>query len=154
MQYPYATFRQIEASSIAPTTNPDRLTDVRLFFEGNYIHPIIVVEMTTTWGRWGAPRFFNDFWPMDDATLPYQLRLDIRDADALMKRRGFTGRYVALDVNAFSVQGRQPQPWWIFLMESDQPYAVWVGDRDGQVVPDWEILGGIKNRNGTLSAVK
>ena len=151
--YPFATFNKIEATSLFPTSNPDSLRDVRLIFKGNRAHPIIVVTMRD-WGHWAAPRFVDEDWPLDDAVLPYRLRLDVRDADALMKRAGYTGLYHALDVEALSIQGNRRQPWWIFQMEGERPSFVWVGDWDRRIVPDWRILRGIGDRNGSLGIVR
>lgn len=148
--YRYTTFRELEATSIHATANPDDLDDVRLIFKGDAAHPKIIVSMVE-WGIWGPPESVEETVPMEEEALPYRLRLDVRDADAIMKQAGFSGRYVALDVRKFVVHGVPLQPWWIFLMEDDQPFSVWVGDWLGDVVPDWEASRlGIK-RNGSLS---
>lgn len=155
-RFNFATFHELEATARHPTTNVDRLTDVRLIFKGNADIPRIIVAMET-WGNWGSPWFGSEEeWPLDDeAGLPYRLNLDIRDADAMMKRAGYTGSYHAVDVQAFSEHGDRPQPWWIFLMVGQRPTRVWVGDRDGQVVPEddftWKGVGG---RNGSLNAAR
>ena len=141
-EYPFASFHKLEATSYAPTADPDRLTEVRLFFKGNNAHPVIVVDMAT-WGHWRAPRTI-DSWPLAETVLPYRLRLDVRDADAKMKQAGYTGPYHALDVQAFSHQGHLTQPWWIFLMEGHIPSFVWVGDWDGSVMPDWHLMKFLK----------
>ena len=153
--FPFATFHEIEATSKRPTTNPDHLKDVRLIFKGDVLRPIIIVEMMT-WGRWNPPRISHDheMWPLDDAVLPRRLRLDIRDADIILKGAGFTEPYLAVDVKAFSEQGELEQPWWIFLMQGEHPSHVWVGDQDGTVLPDEDFIRSIGNRNGSVSVLR
>ena len=136
-----ATFRELHVtSSIGPTTNPELLLDVRLWF--SYGVWSLFVEMTERWGEWDDPRVSPKPFPTGYNVLPSRLALDIVSADLLIKRAGYVGSYEAVDVTwPRDLRLGSDQPFYIFFMEGHDPDFVYVGLNDQAVLTSLPRVG-------------
>ena len=139
-QYPGAIFVSIQASTTGdPTNDPRRLTDIRLIFEIPNRLPsrIIIVTMSQSWGRWLRPELSPSPPPVNHGALPYNLGMDLLEADQLIKEHGYTQKYWWVNVIWPLEVGRdRMQVYYVFEIDSDEPGtpdAVVVGARDRSV---------------------
>ena len=134
VQFNSAAFRELQVTStLGPTTDPERLLDVRLLFTAG--HGSIYVDMTNIWGQWVDPRFSVQPLPEGYHDLPSRLGMDIILADELKKNAGYVGSYEAVDVRwPNGLRLGNNQPYYRFWMEGNRPDFVYVGVNDQRVM--------------------
>ena len=75
--------------------------------------------------------------------------MDIVFADQLMKRAGYLGSYLGLIAKwPTMLRLGKDQPYYCFLMESDEPAIVYVGMNDQIVTTQLPTAGGELDGNG------
>ena len=149
--YPSFGFRELQVTSIrGPTTTPALLIDVRLLFSDR--KGSAYVDMTSRWGRWGGLRFSDVPFPEGYNILPSRLFMDIVFADELMKRAGYLGPYLGSIAKwPTGLRMGKDQPYYCFLMETDQPAIVYVGMNDRSVMTELPVGGGEMESDGVTT---
>ena len=147
-----ATFRKMElVSTIGPITDPELLLHVRLIF--SLAPGTLYVDMTDTWGEWGAVSLLSARWPPGDNCLPSRLVMDVVYADELKNRAGYVEPYRAVNLNwPGGLRTGREQPYYCFLMNGNDPNRVYVGVNDRKVLTSlpWAQEGAVDN--GALTA--
>lgn len=141
-RYSTAILVEIQATTMMnPTTKPKLLTDVRLIFTVRNQEPYktVLIEMKRReWGRWLEPRSSTNPTSIFNGALPLPLRMDIVEADRLVKEAGYGGRYWGVDVAwPLTIPAAKMQAFYYFEMEGDDPFvlAVATKDRTVHVIP-------------------
>ncbi|KAK0507583.1 hypothetical protein JMJ35_010106 [Cladonia borealis] len=117
-----------------PALTPAPLTDVRLIF--SYGPSRTIYREMQQWGVWGPPRVLQKIPPQDDGALPFEIEMDIVEANILLRQAGFTDKYDAVDVRSpTDVPQQLRQVYYIFAMVGDGPSYVAVRVSDGWVNP-------------------
>lgn len=136
-----ATFRDMQVTSnIGPTTDPERLLNIRLYF--SHGDGSMYADMTDVWGTWNSLHFSHIPFRGPYNALPARLGMDILLADQLIKRAGYVGPYGAVDVKwPKGLRLGKEQPYYCFFMEGDQAEIVYVGLNDQSVTTSLPMLG-------------
>ena len=117
-----------------PASTPGPLTDVRLIF--SYGSSRTIYREMQQWGVWGPPRVLQKPPPQGDGALPFEIEMDIVEANILLRQAGFMDKYDAVDVRQpTDVPQQLQQIYYIFGMVGDGPSYVAVGVSDGVVEP-------------------
>lgn len=134
-----------------PGSTPAAFTDVRLIFScGPY--NTIYREMRQ-WGVWGPPRVVRKSPPQNDGALPFEIRMDIVEANQLLRQAGFTDLYDAVDVRIpTDVPPDLQDIYYIFSMVGDGPSLIAVRVSDGAVKPSAPLSLGDGWLSGNVSS--
>ena len=129
-----ATFRKMElVSIIGATTDPELLLKVRLIFSVYF--GTLYVDMTDTWGKWADFSINSTLWPAGDNSLPSRLVMDVVYADELKNRAGYLEPYEFVNLNwPRGLRMGREQPYYCFVMSTDDPKLVYVGVNDQTVL--------------------
>lgn len=146
-----ATFRDLQVTSnIGPTTDPELLLHVRLYF--SHGDGSMYTDMTDVWGTWNSVRFSGIPFLGPYNALPARLGMDILFADQLIKRAGYVGSYGAVDVKwPKGLRLGKEQPYYCFFMEGNQPEIVYVGLNDQSVMTRLPMIEEELEINGPMT---
>ena len=134
-----------------PALTPAPLTDVRLIF--SYGPSRTIYREMQQWGVWGPPRVQNITPPQNNGALPFEIDMDIVEANQLLRRAGFMNKYDAVDVKMpTDVPQALQQVYYIFAMRGDGPSYVAVRVSDGVVKPSDTSSGGDGWLSGNASS--
>ena len=134
-----------------PVLTPTPLTDVRLIF--SYGRSRTIYREMQQWGVWGPPRVLASTPPADDGALPFEIEMDIVEANRLLRQAGFTDKYEAVDLRKpKDVPQELQQVYYIFSMVGDGPSYVAVRVSDGVVAPSGDLSVGDGWLSGNASA--
>jgi hypothetical protein len=112
-----------------PTTNPKDVTSWRFVFRTASGGTALI--FTTVWGEFGPVQYIGQPW-LGDVPIPWPIKMDIVEADKLLKEHGFTSAYRAVTLQWPLAPGNE-QPFYIFGFG---PLSfVFVGVYDGSVTP-------------------
>ena len=144
----------LEAQATAtrrPGSTPAALTDVRLIFSCGPSNTIY--REMRQWGEWGPPRFVRKTPPQNDGALPFEIGMDIVEADRLLRRAGFTDKYDSVDVRIpTDVPLDLQQIYYIFAMVGEGPSLIAVRVSDGEVKPSASLSLGDEWLSGNASS--
>ena len=127
-QYPDAQLYEVEALPPVPekVSNPNALSKLKVVFRAGNGTAVI---KSTGWGTFGPVQYVDQPW-LEDVVIPWPIRMEATEADALLKKAGYTGTYGAMTLRHPLYPGIE-QPYYIFSMNSGQ--YVFVGVNDGKV---------------------
>jgi len=139
-RYSTAILVEIQATTMMnPTTMPKLLTDVRLIFTVRNQEPYksALIEMKPrAWGQWLEPRLTIVPTSIMNGALPLPLRMDLVEADQLIKEAGYRGKYWGVNVAwPLSLPAALMQAIYYFEMEGDDPSTLAVATKDRTVLP-------------------
>ncbi len=127
----------LEAQATArsrPVSTPATLTDVRLIL--SYGPSRTIYREMHEWGVWGPPRILRTIPPQHDGALPFEIEMDIIEANQLLRRAGFTDKYDTVDLRKpTDVPQELQQVYYIFSMVGNGPPLIAVRVSDGTVEP-------------------
>ena len=127
----------LEAQATArrrPVLTPATLTDVRLILA--YGASRTIYREMHEWGVWGPPRVLRKPPPQNDGPLPFEIEMDIVEANNLLRQAGFTDKYDIVDVRLpRDIPQRLQQVFYIFSMVGNGPPSIAVSTSDGSVEP-------------------
>lgn len=140
VQYPDAQLYEVDATPNVPgpVTNPNELPHLRLVFnapkDGKQGTAFI---SSIGWSEFGPVQWIGQVF-LEDNDIPWpppQGFKDATDADALLKKAGYTGPYLNFTLRQPTSHPASTEPYYIFQMANTSKY-VSVGAIDGQVKPD------------------
>lgn len=112
-KYPGAQLYEVDGvASKGPTTDPLNIDQLTVVFSLPNNHTATIAS--TGWGEFGPIQDIPSPW-LEDVVIPWPIKMDLTDADRLLKAAGFTGSY-------FNVTLRHPlypgvnEPEYIFCM--------------------------------------
>jgi hypothetical protein len=112
-----------------PTTNPKDVTSWRFVFRTASGGTAFIY--TTVWGEFTPVEYVPKPW-VGDIVIPWPIKMDIVEADKLLKGHGYTSPYRAVTLQWPLAPGNE-QPFYIFGFG---PFSfVFVGIYDGSVTP-------------------
>ena len=134
-----------------PVSTPVPLTDVRLIF--SYGPSRTIYREMEQWGVWGPPRVLIKTPPQNDGALPFEIEMDIVEANQLLRRAGFTDKYDAVDVRLpTNIPQELQQVYYVFGMVGDGPPYIAVRVSDGAVVSSETLSTGDEWLSGNGSS--
>lgn len=136
-----------------PASTPESLNDVRLIF--SYGSSRTIYREMRRWGMWGEPRVLRKLPPQNDGALPFEINMDIVEANILLRQAGFTDRYDAVDLRMpTDVPPDLQQLYYIFAMVGSGPSDVAVRVSDGMVRPSASLAIGDGWLSGNASSTR
>lgn len=122
-KYPGAQLYEVDGvASKGPTTKPLDIDQLRVVFGLPNNHTALI--SSTGWGEFGPIEDIPEPW-LEDVVIPWPIKMDLVDADRLLKAAGFTGPY-------YNVTLRHPlypgvnEPEYIFCFGGGRYIAVGV----------------------------
>ncbi len=115
-----------------PTTNVQNVNSWRFVFRTANGGTAMI--HSTEWGEFGPITYVDQPW-LEDVVIPWPVKMDIVEADNLLKNAGYTGEYGAVTLR------------WPLYPSSDQPFYIF-GMVDGS-----HIFVGINNGKVTANSV-
>jgi len=137
-EYPNAQLYEVDATP--PTsegvTDPYLLSQLKIVFRAGSGTAII---KSTGWGSFGPVEYIPEPW-MEDVVIPWPVNMDAKEANALMRKAGYTAPYSAMTLRHPLYPGEN-EPYYIFCMTNGTYVFVGVKDKKvtvnnaGQAVP-------------------
>ena len=124
-QYPGANLYEVDTHAANPGL-PSPLKDLRAVFQ---VKGGTAFAIMTQWGQFGPIQFTPHPW-LEDVVIPWPIKMDIVEADRLLKKAGYTGPYGAVTLRHPLYPGSN-EPYYIFTMMSGE--YIFVGVNDGEV---------------------
>jgi hypothetical protein len=124
-QYPGAKLYEVDTHATNPG-QPSPLKDLRAVFQ---VKGGTALAIMTQWGEFGPIQFIPQPW-LEDVVIQWPIKMDIVEADQLLKKAGYTGPYGAITLREPLYPGNY-EPYYIFSMMGGG--YVFVGVNDGKV---------------------
>ena len=137
-QYPTTKLYEVETHVTTPG-QPSPIKDLRVVFQADGGAATVFATMTK-WGEFAPLEFKREGW-MEDVVIPWPIKMDIVEADQLLKQAGYTGPYGAVTLRHPVALGMR-EPYYIFSMMTGE--YIFVGVNDKKVITsnsDKEIAG-------------
>jgi hypothetical protein len=133
-KYPDAKLYEVNSSlptsSSAPTTNPNKLTKIRLVFQ-NKDNTTVTIESKDLWGEWNDPVLIDQPW-LEDIVVPWPPKFDIVTAVSTLQEAGHKDPFYTCTLrHLLHAETLPDQPYYIFGT-ADGYYFV---GYDGKVYP-------------------
>lgn len=125
-KYPTTTLAEVETHVTNPGS-PSPIKDLRVVFQADGGATSVFATMTQ-WGEFGPLEFKRQAW-VEDVVIPWPIKMDIVEADQLLKKAGYTGPYGAVTLRHPMAARGMHEPYYIFSMMTGEYVFVGVNDK-------------------------